>query len=413
MPEDKTPVLVVGNHQNALGDPLALEFGFSDRRLSIFARADIFNNKFLNFFFRAIYVLPSYRMRTDGQDAVQKNFGVFNEAAQRLIDGSTLAIFPEGTNQSGHWLGEFSLAYLRLAFDAAALSDWQKDVKILPVGIHYASYFRFHTDALLNFGQPISLKPYYELYQTKPRTVQRKVDELVTAQLKTLMLHIENESEREAIEVIREGVGRGVLERRYGGKMNLPDALAADKQMVAMLEQMIQDEPELWESVRDEALDIEREIASYGVRHWVFYRSWGVFRIVMSALLLLVSAPVALVGLLLTGPIIIGIQPLISKFRNMGGPFPLFQSGIQIIALLLLPLVFAVVAVVAGCCTTWYWGLMVFVLCFVCGMGAWQWSVVFKKCHAACRYRRMMRDEEGFAVAERWRLLYHTLKQRL
>ena len=32
---------------------------------------------------------------------------------------------------------------------------------------------------ILSVGQPISLSDYYELYKTKPRTVQRQVNELV------------------------------------------------------------------------------------------------------------------------------------------------------------------------------------------------------------------------------------------
>lgn len=410
VPAPGTPVLVVANHQNALGDPLALEFAFSDRRLSIFARADIFQKKFLNFFFRAIYVLPSYRMRTDGEASVSKNFSVFNEAAQRLLDGGTLAIFPEGTNQPGHWLGEFSLAYLRLAFEAAELSGWQKDIQILPVGLHYESYFRFHTDQLVSFGQPISLQPYYERYQTKPRTVQREVDALVCERLKALMLHIDTETDREAVELLREGIGRAVSEIRAGGRQRLDAQLQSDRHLVERMENLQQTDPKQWKLLRDEVTDVEQEIRSWGMRHWLFYRPWRLWRLLQEILLLLIASPLAAVGFAAVGPIVLAMRPLIRKFRQMGGPFPLFQSGVQFIGLMVLPLWFVLIGLLVGALSLWWAGLAVALLLPLAGMCAWRWSVGLKKTLGMCRYRRLMRDEEGTALAERWRMLYKKLK---
>ena len=44
VPPVGTPLLVVSNHQNALNDPLAIEFAFSDRVVTIFTRADAFEH---------------------------------------------------------------------------------------------------------------------------------------------------------------------------------------------------------------------------------------------------------------------------------------------------------------------------------------------------------------------------------
>ena len=46
IPPDGSSVIVVSNHQNAINDPLALEFCFRKRHFHIFARASLFASRF-------------------------------------------------------------------------------------------------------------------------------------------------------------------------------------------------------------------------------------------------------------------------------------------------------------------------------------------------------------------------------
>ena len=75
VPKPGVPLVVVANHQNALNDPLAIEFGFRSRIVSIFARGDIFANKFVGNFLKFLYILPAYRMRTEGLEGARRYGG--------------------------------------------------------------------------------------------------------------------------------------------------------------------------------------------------------------------------------------------------------------------------------------------------------------------------------------------------
>ena len=109
VPRSGTPVLMVSNHQQALNDALCLVTTLRDRKPTFLARGDVFSlNRALSAFLRWIGILPAFRLKIDGAAAMQGNYASFGEAAQRLADGGTVALFPEGKHQEGHWLGDFS-----------------------------------------------------------------------------------------------------------------------------------------------------------------------------------------------------------------------------------------------------------------------------------------------------------------
>ena len=138
IPPVHTPLLIVSNHQNALNDPLGILFSFSDRVVTIFTRGDIFKNRFVGKLLRSLYLLPAYRLNVDGEETLKYNNIMFKEAGSRLLDGHAVAIFPEGINQTKRWLGDFSSAYLKMAFETAERDNFEKDIVILPMCNHYS-----------------------------------------------------------------------------------------------------------------------------------------------------------------------------------------------------------------------------------------------------------------------------------
>ena len=207
VPEYGTPTLVVANHQSALSDPIGLHFAFHKEKVTIFARGDIFNNPKLGGFFRWIGLLPAYRLRTDGEETLGKNYGAFEEAGDRLLDGGIVAIFPEAVNQDKHWLGEWSQGYLCMAFEAAERDGFKTDIKVLPAAVHYSHYFSARKDMMIKFGEPMSLMPYYERYKSKPRTVWREVNAEMRRRVDNMMLNITDLANYDAIDYIRETYG--------------------------------------------------------------------------------------------------------------------------------------------------------------------------------------------------------------
>ncbi len=236
LPKNGTPLLVVSNHQNCLNDPLGVLFAFTDRKVNVITRADVFAlSPIANKFLRAIGLLPAFRLGWEGEAALGKNKETFKISEEALLNGNTVLMFPEGGHQDKRWLGDFSFGYTKLAFEAAEMGGFEKEVFILPACNHYSNYFGMQNRFMVKFGTPVSLQPYYELYKTKPRTAQREVNKLVRTQIESLMLNICDLENYDSIYFLADKWGDEYMRAQGLNPDNLPEKLDVEKEIVAVL----------------------------------------------------------------------------------------------------------------------------------------------------------------------------------
>lgn len=295
IPSDGTPLLIVSDHQNAMNDAFGVLMSMWDRVVHFIVRADVFAlSPVANKFLRSIGLLPAFRLNYEGEGALKNNDATFRVSEQALIDGSTVVIYPEAGHQDKHWLGTFSYGYTKMAFDAAALGNFEKEVFILPSCNHYSQYRGLRTEAMVKYGTPISLKPYYELYKTKPRTAQREVNALVREQVKGMMLNIEDLDNYDAIDYIRQSPYGDAYAKSIGlDPEALPQKLESDKKLVAALaDAKIKDEQRVL-SVYDKALKFAEKIKKAGVTDRNLDGAPKTFDIILQILVLIVLSPLA------------------------------------------------------------------------------------------------------------------------
>lgn len=236
VPERGTPLMIVSNHQNGSSDPLGIVMSFRDRKVNVITRADVFAiHPVANWFLRAIGLLPAFRINHEGEEALGKNAETFKMSEKALLDGETVVMYPEAGHQDKHWLGNFSYGYTRLAFEAAEMGNFEKEIFILPSCNHYDDYFGIRNELMIRYGKPISLKPYYELYKTKPRTAQREVNKLVREQISSMMLDIRDLEHYDAVDFLRETYGLHYAQRAGVDVKDLPEHLESDKRLVAAI----------------------------------------------------------------------------------------------------------------------------------------------------------------------------------
>ncbi len=145
------PVIFAVNHPNALIDPLFL-LCFAPRPVSFLAKAPLFTMPVIGWFVRGLDSIPVYRK----QDNVAggSNDETFARARAVLARGGSIAIFPEGTTHSDPRLRELKTGAARIALGAS-----MERIVIVPVGLYYTSKQTFRSSAVMQFGDPIEVRP--------------------------------------------------------------------------------------------------------------------------------------------------------------------------------------------------------------------------------------------------------------
>ena len=299
LPEEG-PLMIVSDHQNSLNDALALLMAVGrrgTRKVRAITRADAFR-PLTEKLFRWIGLMPAFRMNYDGADTLSNNSYSFGEAADELVNDGTVIIYPEAGHQDKRWLGTFSFGYLRILFDAAEKTGFEKEFYIMPSCNHYEDYQEVRTDVMIKFGQPIALSPFYELYKTKPRTAQRQVNELVREQVSNLMLNITDLENYEAIDFLRNTYGRRFARKNRLDPDILPKKLKADKLLFEELSEKKQEKEAVVNSIYDDAQYLAESYETLGISDSSFDRNPPFSVLLLKALLLLLLLPVYVAALL-------------------------------------------------------------------------------------------------------------------
>ena len=250
LPSLGEPCMIVSCHQNCANDPLNLLLGLeNESHPFVIARGNVFSwHPLITKFFLWLGMLPAFRLNYDGQESLGKNEETIRISGGKLLDGNRLIMYPEGTHQDKHWLGDFSFGYTRLLFQTAERDGFAHDIQILPSAHHYEDYFEPQTDVVICFGTPVSISPYYELYKTKPRTAQREVNKLVRKQIEDMMLDIRDLEHYEETDWLRNSeLGYNYCRQQGGNPAYLPDKLKSDKRLCAQLE----GDEQWWAEVRE------------------------------------------------------------------------------------------------------------------------------------------------------------------
>ncbi len=233
IPEDGS-VIFTPNHQNALMDALALLFNIK-RQLVFVARADIFKNKKVAAILYFMKILPIFRIR-DGYDSLKNNKETFDKTADVLRGGNGLVILPEGNHAASHRLRTLKKGFARIAFQTEETHNFNLDIKIVPIGIDYSNYYKIREKLLLNFGQPISISDYKNLYLKNRPQALNKIREDLSRALSEVMIDIKSEKHYSTYQNIREIYSaKYTLDLGYKNTKQ-PNLFLAEKKLISKVE---------------------------------------------------------------------------------------------------------------------------------------------------------------------------------
>src|SRR5262249_47635394 len=290
-PLPEGPLLLVGNHPNALIDP-GLMIAVSSRPLTFLAKEPIFRMPGLGALVRALGALPVVRAQDDPA-RMRENLEALGAAARGLAEGRAIALFPEGRSHSEPSLGALKTGAARLPLRAGV------PVRIVPLGLTYAEKNRFRSRVRVEFGPALEVAPG----PAEPERVRALTERIAAA----LRAHTLDLAAWEDLPLIEAADALYVL---------ATDAPARDAErqrlFVRGLALLRAEQPQRAAQLAGEVLAFQRRLAltradatDLGIR----YRPGNVLRFVLRNLLALVlGLPLALAGVALFGLPVVGTR---------------------------------------------------------------------------------------------------------
>ncbi len=238
------------NHQNALMDALAVLFTHKGQPVFL-ARADIFKKKFIASVLYFLKILPVYRIR-DGFSSLKGNDEIFNKTIDVLKNNNGLVILPEGDHAGFRRLRQLKKGICRVAFQADESTDFNLNVKIIPVGLEFTNYSRYRQVLTVVYGKPIEVSEYYGHYRENPERALNELRNRLSSEMKKIMVHIEPEEDYEAIDELR-----SIINGRFSDDIRFPK-LFRDRILIEKMNHLRISDPSLYRNICKLSLLVKR-----------------------------------------------------------------------------------------------------------------------------------------------------------
>jgi len=194
---EKGPVLLACNHPNSFLDAVAIAL-LIKRPIHFLARSDVFRKPAARWILTKLHLIPIYRLQ-EGIDNIEKNKDTFRICSEILAQGKVLLIFSEGNCVLEKRLRALKKGSARIAFGAEDYSNWNLNIRIIPIGINYVQPTQFRTELMVSFGNGFSSNEWKTTWGGDPSKAIREFNERLAPALREELLIIpEKKSDDEA-----------------------------------------------------------------------------------------------------------------------------------------------------------------------------------------------------------------------
>jgi len=338
-----TTLIFAPNHQNALIDALGMLSLYPNWQPIFLARADIFKKPLVIKILTFLKIMPVYRIR-DGYENLSLNDEIFLKTMDVLNNKNGLIILPEGNHAGFKRLRQLKKGIARIAFQAEKASNGTLNIHIVPVGLEYSNYVRFHSKFHVRIGEPFSVKKYLDLYNQNPALAYNALIAELSEGMKKEMIHIEDEENYNAyIALIDLFTERFIKGKKLPKTQN--QKFLIDKDLVAKLDELKQSKPEEFKNVIDKVNEYDGLIKENGICTKAAPLTMKkAFSLPIKAILLLATLP-----LFIYGAVNNLIQIIIPYKLSLKFPDVQFHSSVRhAVALILFPLMYIIQTLVFG-----------------------------------------------------------------
>jgi 1-acyl-sn-glycerol-3-phosphate acyltransferase len=335
VPKNK-PVLIGPNHQNALMDPMIIIASRNDDPVFL-ARSDVFSSKIISEIFLFLKILPVYRIR-DGREKLAKNEEIFEVSVEVLQKNKTLVLFPEAQHTSFRSLLQLKKGLMRIAFAAAEKSNFNLDLHIVPAGIVYSNYFNYRTKVLVNYGKPLNINDYKDLYLENQTQAYVKLRNDLRKRMIDLAIHIKNKEFYDVYEDARE-----IFDFYTAKKLSLNikkdvDKFKTDKKIIEILDKAHDNSPEKFKEFAENVQNYSKKLKQTRLKDYLFDKKTNFLSLLINTILSIILLPLNFVGFLNFLLPVCSVELLVKKFKDAQ-----FHSSVRFAVTMFSVLIWAII----------------------------------------------------------------------
>lgn len=193
------PAIVVSNHPSTLTD--VLNVGIEIRQEMFFlANYGLFKHPVSNWILTRLFCIPIKRKEDVPEGAQRNNDVYFEQSYRHLEQNGVLFIAPEGYSWMNRFVRPLKTGTARIAFGTEARNNWQKDLKIIPVGLSYSQPNHFRSNLVVQAGAPVYLRDWRAAWEQDPEKAIIDLTLHLEQCLKTLSIHSRDEAGEQLLE---------------------------------------------------------------------------------------------------------------------------------------------------------------------------------------------------------------------
>jgi len=392
IPPPKTPIFIVANHQNSLNDGLVIVSMFKDYRQPVsLARGDVFRNDTVAKILRFWKVMPTFRLKdSEGKADLLKNLETFSIAANILKEGGVIIMFPEALHQQGHFLDTFKKGVPRVCFHAEASADYNLNLQILPVNLHYSNVQLFREKVLIEIGKPFGISEFFETHKENPNEAYRQFNEKTRAIIKSMVLDIEDREHYDEQMLLCEMLKERHLKINYK-KYNYYDEFKEEKKVVSEIAELKSKNEEKFLELMNETKNYSELLKKLNFKDWLVNKKINTFNVIAKSVLMMLVFPAFLFGLINNGLPCMLVNRFTRNFKDR-----VFVGSVRfLLGFLLYPLWFMGICVAASLISdSFIIGIAYTILAFLSLFVYYRYRVISVKIWHTWRYYFQRKSEE-------------------
>lgn len=207
----KGPMIIAANHPSTFMDASVIGC-FLHQKPRFLTKASVFNNPFSKWLLTNMRAIPVMRA-ADSPDGKADTAFLFSKCFEKLANGDTILIFPEGVSMHGRQLHKIKTGAARIALGAEAAHDFKLGVKVVTIGLNYSNPRRFRSDLYLTINDPIDVSEWKEQYLKDERETVKTLTENIREQLHHQIIVTQDAEEDQLLAQIEDVYKNRLLEK--------------------------------------------------------------------------------------------------------------------------------------------------------------------------------------------------------